>query len=525
MSTPQQDYDVQPEVIAKDHDILVAGFTLKGTSKQLDDDIDQFTPDDAITPPLDLDTLATLSKLNATRKTCIEAVARNTVGLGYDLQVAEGHEEAVEKPSEASRGLRAVLEALAHRDLRLDSPSFTKMLLAVKTDEEEVGNGYIEVSRNVLDGSIDGLFHAPGKRIRRLKDRSGYVMLDRSGFTGGSSERVDFYNYGDKASYDEAGNPTGIREDRNSGRNEIVSFRLYTSESRDYGLPRDIGLALEYAGDKLAAEFNVSFFDSGGTPPTIIFVTGEATTQGSTVRLSVPQQTVQRVAETLRSDGARQNRVAIIPLPPGASAQAHTLGTVSDRDMGFVNFRKDNFRRTLMAFRLGPIFLASADEQGRYDAEVQRALALEQVFDPEQIEWEDRLNHGLLREINPDMSIKFKRLAVEGNAVKREGAMDMSQAKAITLREFRAAFGYAPLPEAPEGQDPEPGQYPFGINDRLIDISINPRQTRARDQGPQARPEQAMDQRGLRPGVGARQQQSTDQELEEARRANGAATV
>jgi capsid portal protein len=518
-----QDYDIQPEIIEKDHDVLVAGFTLHGTSKQLDDDIDQFTPDDAITPPLDLDTLAALSKLNATRKSCIEAITRNTVGLGYELVVAPGHEEHVDKPSEVGRTLRATLEALARRDQRLDSPSFTKLLQAVKTDEEEVGNGYIEVSRNKLDGSIDGLFHAPGKRIRRLKDRNGYVMLDKSGFAGAGNERVDFYNYGDKASYDESGNPVGIRDDRDASHNEIISFRLYTSESRDYGLPRDIGLALEYAGDKLAAEFNISFFDSGGTPPTIIFVTGEAQTQGSTVRLTVPQQTVQRIAETLRSDGARQNRVAIIPLPPGAQAQSHTLGTVSDRDMGFVNFRKDNFRRTLMAFRLGPIFLASADEQGRYDAEVQRALGLEQVFDPEQVEWEDRLNHGLLREINPDMSIKFKRLAVEGDAVKRESAMDMAQAKAITLREFRGAFGYSPLPEAPENTDPEPGQYPFGINDRLVDISKPGTQGGDQRRQPErARPEQAQDQRGLRPGLGGRQQQSTDEELQAARVANGA---
>jgi phage portal protein BeeE len=54
--------------------------------------------------------------------------------------------------------------------------------------------------------------------------------------------------------------------------NEVICFRLYTSESRDYGMPRDVALALEYAGDKLASEYNVSFFDAGGTPPTLLFI-------------------------------------------------------------------------------------------------------------------------------------------------------------------------------------------------------------------------------------------------------------
>jgi phage portal protein BeeE len=120
-------------------------------------------------------------------------------------------------------------------------------------------------------GKIDGLFHVPGKLMRRLKDRSGYVLLDPSG-----EKNTDFYNFGEKVEYTEHGEPTSnAREGQVWNRNEVICFRLYTSESRDYGMPRDVALALEYAGDKLAAEYNVSFFDAGGTPPTVLFISSE----------------------------------------------------------------------------------------------------------------------------------------------------------------------------------------------------------------------------------------------------------
>jgi len=487
--------------VEKSHEITVAGLTLAGTSKQIDDWDDEWTPEDALQPPLDLDQLARLSQASGTRSSIIDAIARNTVGLGYTLEPAEGHEEEFTDPRATVRDAKVALEGAASRDLRMDRPSLTDLLYAVKTDEEEVGQGFIEVARDARTGMISGVFHCPGKRVRRLKDRSGYVMLQKGGV---EADRVEFYNFGDKAEYNDDGQPIGIVSGRAS-KNELLSFKLYTSESRDYGLPRDVGLALEYLGDKLAAEYNVSFFNSGGTPPTVIFVTGEETEQGSRVVLRVPQSTVQQIGDTLKSDANHQKRVAIIPLPPGARAQAEKLGEVSDRDMGFVVFRKDNIRRFLSAFRLSPIFLASTEEAGRYTAEVERAITLEQVFDPEQSRYEERLSASVVKDLGfPGLRLKLDRLAVENDSAKRDSADKMAEAAVITVREFRDAHGKAPLPEAAEGATPDKGQYPFGINDRLVNTGT-PR-------GAENRRVDGDDNRGLRDGIGAREQRSTDKE-------------
>lgn len=494
------------EALEKAYEVTVAGYNPEGVSSQkLPDEVE--TPEKAIEPPLSLDSLARLSQISAIRSAVIDAIARNTVGLGYSVAVASGHEEHVGDPREDLVHLESVLEILARRDEdRLDRPSFTELLVAVKTDEEEVGWGFIEVSRSKLTGKPDGLFHVPGKLMRRLKDRSGYVLLDPSG-----EKNTEFYNFGTKVKYAQDGEPQSTLQDGKSwATNEVISFRLYSSESRDYGMPRDIALALEYAGDKLAAEYNVSFFNAGGTPPTVLFVSSGQDSDLGSVKFAVPQETVSRIANTIKSDGGHRDRVAIVPLPPNSNVQNIKLGEVSDRDMGFVNYRKDNAERILSAFRVQPIFVGFGSD-GRYDAEVQRALTLEQVFDPEQDRYEQRLRDTLLKDLGfAEFALKFSRMAVESDQAQRDSAVKMGEAGSISRREYRAAFGYGPLPEAEKDAQPEAGQVHHGWNDEIVDTGT-PKGAENRS---------LTDNRGLQPGVGSRDQRSTNQEL--ANQANDA---
>lgn len=491
-----------PEALDKAYEITVAGFRIDGKSTQKPyDEVE--TPEKAIEPPVSLEALAKLSTISGIRSSVIDAIARNTVGLGYGVEVAPGKEEEVGDPRDTIHEISTVLEALSRQDNRLDAPGFTELMMAVKTDEEEVGWGFLEISRSLLTGRIDGLFHVPGKLMRRLKDRTGYVLLDPNG-----EKNTDFYNFGDKMEYNKTtGEPTGqLAKGKGWNKNEVVCFRLYTSESRDYGMPRDVALALEYAGDKLAAEYNVSFFDAGGTPPTVLFVSAGESEMGS-VKFRVPQETTARIANTIKSDGGHRDRVAIIPLPSGSKVEKVTLGEVSDRDMGFVQYRKDNAERILSAFRIQPIFIGLGSD-GRYDAEVQRALTLEQLFDPEQDRYEQRLRDTVLRDLGyGDFALRFKRMAVESDQAKRDSATKMGEAGAITRREYRAAFGYGPLPEAAKGQDPGPGQVEHGWNDEIVSTKL--------PAGAENR--SITDNRGLKPDVGSREQRSTDNELEAQR--------
>lgn len=500
--------------LLKSHVILVD--PPQGTSTQHRDDPDLGTPDDAITPPESLEQLAAWSTFNGTRKACIDAIARNTVGLGYTLAVAPGHEKDADAGDPTERLIEATarLEALAARDTRLETPSLTELLYAVKTDEEEVGWGFVEVSRNRTNGMIDGLFHLPGKRMRRLQSRKGYLLM---GPQGATDDNTYFVPFGTKVVYGDDGLPTAALAPGHAYgwlRNEVLCFKLYSSESRDYGAPRDIALALEHLGDKLAAEANAAYFDNGGALPTVLFVQGEEKREGTSINVTVPAQVTQRIASVLKSKTgvgpAGTGRVAVIPLPAGVKAQKEVLGQISEKDIGHVAFRDDMRQRTMTAFRMSGVFLALADE-GRYGAEVDRAITKEQVFDPEQTRYETRLGM-ILRDLGyGSLAIVFNDLAVEDDAARRSSAEKGSEVGAITNREYREAHKWPPLIEAPAGDEyvwpddgrtyrsaePEPGQVPHGWNEKLM-------RPAGRPDGAEHRVVEGEGQQGITPGMGGR---------------------
>ena len=409
-----------------------------------------------------MELLRGLTENNDVRSSCLDALAINTVGLGYTLTVEEGFEQKVSDPTQDIQQATAHLEALARRDRRLNpnGPSLSELLVAVKRDEEEVGWGAMEVSRDRRDGQISGFFHVPSWRLRRRRERDGYMLLKAD---GSIEEDTRFYNFGEKVNYSRQGKPAGtLVKGRRWNTNEVLVFKLYTSESRDYGMPRDVALAIEYAGDKKAAEANVSFFDSSGTPPTVIFVQGVEDKDGQgKVTFRVPRETSERIASTLKSDAGHRHRVAIIPVPPGTTTQQVQLGEFSDRDVGFTNFRADNTRRIISSFRLQPIFVPAVADEGKYTAEVQRAITLEQTFDPEQRRYEDTLGETILKELGySHLRLRLKRLAVEDDKTRRDSADMMAEAESITRREYRKAHGYGPLPEAEKGSEPGRGPGP-----------------------------------------------------------------
>jgi capsid portal protein len=77
------------EHLAKSHEIVVAGLQLAGSSTQKPSQNELQTPDNALEPPVSLDALAKLSQVNSLRRSIIDAIATNVVGLGYSIDVAE----------------------------------------------------------------------------------------------------------------------------------------------------------------------------------------------------------------------------------------------------------------------------------------------------------------------------------------------------------------------------------------------------------------------------------------------------
>jgi capsid portal protein len=505
-----------PDNIEKAREITVLSLDGEAVSTQTETLIESWgvldTPAQAVEPPLPLEHLKGVSETSSTRTACIEVMARNTVGLGHELVLAEGHEHDEEDAERTAIGLANDLDTLASKDVRNDGPSFTDLLEKVKTDEEEIGQGYIEVARNKVTGQVSGLYHLPAERMRRLKDRTGYLLLSEAG-----AKQQLFYNFGDKVAYDRDGNPQPrlAKNGKRWNRNEVIRFRRATSHSLDYGLPRDHAMFFDYLADHYAVQSNVAFFEAGGVPPKAVFVRGVEEREGERITFKVPKETTKQVANILRGEGKQRARVAIIPLPPGSEVESVDLGTVSERDIGFVDFRADNKQRTVSAFRISLIFLADTSEGGRYTAEVERSITHEQVFEPEQNRYARRLRRTLLKDLGyGHYTFRFRQLAIEGDSARRESAERLAEATAtidvdgephtfglIKVVEYRNAFGMPPLPEADEGTSVEEalkqGKVPFGFNQMLVQRTNAPR-------GAENRTLDGDDQQGLDPDVGGR---------------------
>src|SRR4051812_29687805 len=121
------------QTLEKAHEIVVAG--MSGDTRQ---EVKKPPPDGSVSkwidPPLPLSSLAALTKVSAVRSAIIDAIARNTVGLGYDLEVDEGLEQELNDVSERATEARKYMEAMAARDVVLEHPTLSDLLYAVKTD-------------------------------------------------------------------------------------------------------------------------------------------------------------------------------------------------------------------------------------------------------------------------------------------------------------------------------------------------------------------------------------------------------
>jgi capsid portal protein len=466
--------------LAKAHVLGVAAVAGAGDSSQPNEHEDKFTPNEAISPPLNPDYLANLTAIAPYRRSCIAAVVLNTVGQGVELQPREGEEGEGDGDADPAEVLDE-LDEFARRDTVLGRPSFKQLLAASKWDEQEVGTGVVEVSRNRITGEVDGCYHVQGKRIRRRKDRKGWIMGPRK--RSGPDQVIRYYDFGDKVQYDDEGRPTStLRPGRNWATNEVIVFRLYTSASRDYGLPPDYQLAVDYLGDKQAARANVAYFENSGVPPTVIFVQGKEAEDGEGgIEIEVDARFVQTIANTVRLQGESGQRVAVVPVPPGTTTTAHDLSVLSDRDLGHVQFRSDNRRRALGAWRLSPIFVADIEDAGKYTAEVERAITKEQVFDTEQERWADQLDSTLIHEIAPHLAMRFREIAIKGDEARRESADALADRGKITNIEYREAHGYGPMPEAaaeqPSEEEIAEGKVPKGWNAQLVEkkqVALNP---------------------------------------------------
>jgi len=362
--------------------VLEAPGKAEGQSKQLD--LAKFAYDEhrCVTPPVDPQVLAQLYSRNVAHKACVDAKAVNTVGLGWKFDPKPGTDPADTGVQELAGELEGWLDLLARRD----GESFSDLLLSAKKDEEAVGWGAIEISRNGR-GQADGLYHVHAFTLRRRKDRDGWVQKV-------AGDYVYFRNYRRAAADTES-------PERFEGTNELLIVGETAPDSPFYPLPDHVPALGDIAGDEAAQAYQLQFFRNNAVPRLAIVV------EGGKLDEDVKDYLLAYMREGIRGDA---HKTLLLESSTNDQVKIHieklTVGTSEEAD--FMAYRRFVVGQVIMSHRVSPSKVTLVEDANRANSRDQDKTFKEQVCKPDQERWEKRIQWLLEDEFGPDLPLQFR---------------------------------------------------------------------------------------------------------------------
>lgn len=401
---------------------------------------------DIVTPPYDLENLASLYDQSAIHNAAINARVMNTVGLGYEftetLKARRKIERAQDDPAKLERtrrqlqDLKQELEEL-FEDLNVEE-TLIETLVRVWQDVLSVGNGYLEIGRNNA-GKIGYIGHVPATMVRVRRKRDGFVQISRSN----KIQAVFFRNFQDMEMQDP------INSDPSP--NELIHFKTYSPNNTYYGIPAAVSAATAIVGDKFAKEYNIDYFENKAIPRYAIILKGAKLSNRS------KQELVNYFKNEVKG---RNHGTLIIPIPA-------SIGSDSDikfekleagvQDASFDKYRKSNRDEILVANRV------PAPKVGVYDnanlavsRDADKTFKM-QVIGPDQAVIEKKLNR-LLSEFTDMVQLKLKKIDLIDEDMESRILDRYLRTEVVSPNEVRGKIG---LPERKDGDEVLP--YPTKV--------------------------------------------------------------
>lgn len=389
-----------------------------------------------VSPPYDPWTLVCTYEESEALPPCVEAMAVNLTGFGYELQPLYPLKDPetgqpIDPPPGAEDERRALELFLAAATTNPAQPIEAQLEL-VDRDVEITGNGYLEVLRDgeglpaafdhvrayslrlgrlsppllvdtvVRDPTSGDLVTVP--RWRRFRS---YVQL-----VGGRA--VWFKEFGDPRAinsqtgeYLPAGQSWGLdRQGNDLNGTELVHFLIYCPYS-PYGVPRWVGAAPSVRAGRHAAELVVAWFEDAPIGAKLAMVAGGAFKSDSY------KKAIEKINAMTRG---RENAFSLVVLEAESDAASGGDPFADTRDMpprlaledlawplptelyhGDDSLIETANRRVRRMFRLSPLYTGDSDDFSHAAVRGARANGEEQVFAPIRLaRWERWFNAAVL---------------------------------------------------------------------------------------------------------------------------------
>jgi PBSX family phage portal protein len=408
----------------------------KEASTQINDpQLSDTSSNEYIDPPYDPELLLKLPEQNNILQALLDAYMTNITGFGYSFKYTIDMEsQEIEESMKEQAKKEWVMLSLLYDNCSYDK-TFTQITKSMIRDRENIGWGTIEVIPRG-DGKPGGFEWVPAHTIRLTKVhpdiqtipivvvgidgkqlKVSYAKRFRRFVQIRDNERVWFKEFGDprrmsartgkfEVELDDNGNEVRTEIPPEEEATSLIYFPIEVSYT-PYGVPRWLGNILSVTGSRKSEELNFAYFSKGKHIPMAILVKNGSLTQSSIDEL-------QSYANKL--DGVENAHGYLILEAEGFDAgegfdensspvdiKLQPLTQVIQHDALFQEYDNNNRDKIRASFRLPPIYTGESKDYTRATADTARAIAEEQVFNPER----EAIAHKFNRLINAAYGIKY----------------------------------------------------------------------------------------------------------------------
>lgn len=467
---------------------------------------DLFMQAGAVEPPYPPDQLiAEFENSNALRQN-VDAYAQNIEGFGWsfepvfdldaediDLQIADAI--YLDERAKASRELVPFDDAFEPTPVQVEEMkqrirvrmrreramldlffsfccsdrSFTQLRKDSRVDQETLGHAWWEVRRD-QSGTIAAFSYVPSFTIRGVRPESDVIERQmpiklsplRWGprtevhrairwvqVMPGTGDVTFFKEFGDTRLISSTSGEVFETEEEMLEKDpearpatELVQFRIHSSRSGLYGVPRWIGNLKSVLGSRKAETVNLLYFTNKGVPPLVLLVSGGSVTQETVNRLE------DFVKNELHGDEANFHKILIIeaepasePMDPLNSGKIRIelvpLTKAINSDALFMKYIAAGRDMIGESMRNPKIVRGATDQINRATAQAALEFAEAQVYMPERQAFDWWINRFVLPELGCLFWLFRSNSPVSTDLDAAKAVVDLTKAGVLTPAEAR----------------------------------------------------------------------------------------
>lgn len=392
---------------------------MKSSSKQLEPSLKWMATNDLIPTPYPPMSLLTLYESNSIFWRCVNQLAIDAAGLGWNLQVKEDKKD---NDTEKKR----IYEFLGKPN---PDDSFRNILKQLLIDWGTIGWFGLEVARNNKQ-DIAEIYHVPAHTLKVHKSKKKYCQIR-------NNKKAWFKKFGEPENISAK---TG-KEFAGRGRdraNELIFYKNYYPKSDFYGVPNVISAIGDIMGLIGLRDYNLAFFENYGVPAALIVLEGEWD-EGS-------DKTVSDFLNKEIKGSTNAHRTLVVTQPDKCKFHYQKLG-IDVKEQSFKLYEKTRQEDILIAYSMPPerVGIRVVGKLGGNVAEEATKVYVQSVVEPLQLDLEEIINEKLLQSEIYDF--KFEDIDLRDYTALVERVTKEVGAGLLTPNEGRNELGLKPYPE------------------------------------------------------------------------------